>query len=136
MQILYVMSNILIEPRVICQDFNFCNKSTDKSIKDSLKDLPIHVQKVLSGLKQKFSTSQFTSHRKQMDVQNKVSKMVNNSTLKKKVTSKNGIVRFLQLGDLHVDQQYAEVGHILHHQITSCACMHVHKIYTCTVFTV
>ncbi len=114
---LYVTANIVIEPRVICEDFHFCNKTSKRSINysDSLEKIPVYVQEILSNLKQKAQLS-ISSHQKRINIDFKNKeiqgiKMVNNSTKKKEVVSKNGIVRFLQLTDLHVDQQYDEVGH-------------------------
>ena len=124
MQVLYVMSNILIEPRIICQDFKYCKKFTEASIDESLVHLKPHVRDLFNELKQMINVSKArdygASQRKQhaFDLNQLKSKVVQvpqmintnrTAQMKKKISGENGVIRFLQLADLHLDQQYDEV---------------------------
>ncbi|XP_064390899.1 sphingomyelin phosphodiesterase A-like [Halichondria panicea] len=121
--VLYVMSNILIDPRIICQEFKYCKKFTEASIDESLVHLKPHIRDVFNELKRTINVSKAhdydASQRKQytFDLDQLKSKpvqvpqMINTNRtaqMKKKISGENGVLRFLQLADLHLDQQYGE----------------------------
>lgn len=118
------MSNILIDPRIICQEFKYCKKFTEASIDESLVHLKPHIRDVFNELKRTINVSKAhdydASQRKQytFDLDQLKSKpvqvpqMINTNRtaqMKKKISGENGVLRFLQLADLHLDQQYGEV---------------------------
>ena len=141
MQVLYVLSNIFIEPRVICHDLNFCKKSlinvksmatsnVNPDITSALSKLKEHMsvkqewdtsKESLSKLREKlqFMSTQLPQHTEshkhggtlQRDElsQSATLRHSYNRTLKNKVAPKNGVIRFLQLSDIHADHQYDEV---------------------------
>ena len=127
---------------MICHDLNYCKKSSinfksvaasnvNSDITSALIKLKEHVSvkqawdmsKESLREKLQFMSTQLPQHTESHKhdstgqradlTQRATLKHDYNRTLKNKVTPKNGVIRFLQLSDIHADHQYDEVIKIL-----------------------
>jgi len=115
---MYVLSNAgaHINPEAICQDVKLCKKSSYSSgAEDYTTKLAPNVKKLINKLK-----GMSISDIKQIDqgmgnsfpdkYLSLESKILVNRTVKSKVEPRGGVIRILQLTDIHIDHQYDEVS--------------------------